>query len=323
MIERGQWRVFRLIIFFLALSPSLFAEGRQINLSLHAPFRFVVYGDMRFSNPQRINVSNAAARQALVQAIADAAPAFVSVSGDLVAKGDSTEDWKVWDEEVSAWRSRSILTFPALGNHDLRGNKTKALANYFGHFPELENSRYYSVRAANVLILVLDSSLEEVSGAQGQWLHDQLDHLAAEIAFVVFVLHHPPHTLSSANITGSGHGVRIQEAKLAQWLETRQQRTRARFVVFAGHVHNYERHERGGVVYFVTGGGGARPYAVARDAGDPLFDEKVNYHYLLVAVEGSKMIITMNRLGIKDSKTIWTQPDKTEIEVPGAPPKEK
>jgi hypothetical protein len=96
-----------------------------------------------------------------------------------------------------------------------------------------------------------------------------------------------------------------------------------RFVVFAGHVHNYEHYEHGGVVYFVTGGGGAHPYAVVRDAGDPLFGQKVNYHYLLVEVEASKMIVTMNRLGIKDGKATWTQPDKTEIDVSGATPKEE
>ena len=322
MITGREWRIFRLIILLVTLSPSLSAEGRAINLSVHVPFRFVAYGDARFTDPQETNVSNAGARRALVQAIADADPAFVSLSGDLVAKGDSTDDWKVWDEEVAAWRARSILTFPALGNHDLRGNNSKALANYFRRFPELEHSRYYSVRAANTLVLVLDSSLEELSGAQGQWLHDQLDHLPAEINFVVFVLHHPPYTLSSPIITGSGHGVRVQETKLAQWLESRQQGTRARFVVFAGHVHNYERHEQGGVVYFVTGGGGAHPYPVAREAGDPLFNEKVNYHYLLVEVEGSKMLITMNRLAMNGGKATWTQPDKIELEAPGTPAKE-
>jgi hypothetical protein len=41
-------------------------------------------------------------------------------------------------------------------------------------------------------------------------------------------------------------------------LEVRQSYTRARFAVFTGHVHNYERHEHGGVTYFVTGGGGAQ-----------------------------------------------------------------
>lgn len=36
-------------------------------------------------------------------------------------------------------------------------------------------------------------------------------------------------------------------------LEQRQRNTRARFVVFSGHVHNYERHEHGGVTDSVPG----------------------------------------------------------------------
>ena len=79
MVKRRQRGVFRLILFLVGFSPSLFAEGREINLSLHAPFRFVAYGDMRFTSPRKANVSNADARRALVQAIADAGaqPSFV------------------------------------------------------------------------------------------------------------------------------------------------------------------------------------------------------------------------------------------------------
>ncbi len=317
MKDHGEWRFVRVLFLVAAFSPSLFGDAREISLDLHVPFRFVAYGDMRFTDARRNNVSNAVARRSLVQAIAEASPAFVALSGDLVAKGDSTEDWKVWDDEVSTWRTRSIPAFPALGNHDLRGNRTRALANYFDRFPQLDNSRYYSVRAANTIILVLDSSLDELSGAQGQWLRDKLDHLNAEIDFVIFVLHHPPYTRSSLTIMGSGHEARAREEGLAQWLEDRQSKTRARFVVFAGHVHNYERYEHGGVVYFVTGGGGAHPYSVKRSAAGPAIDRKVNYHYLLVEVGALKMVVTMNRLDIKDGTTSWTQPDTVEIQAPG------
>ncbi len=67
----------------------------------------------------------------------------------------------------------------------------------------------------------------------------------------------------------------------------------------------------------MTGGGGAHPYAVARQAGDPHARGKMNYHYLQVAAQASKMTITMNRLEMKDGKPNWTQPDQKEIEVRG------
>jgi hypothetical protein len=34
-------------------------------------------------------------------------------------------------------------------------------------------------------------------------------------------------------------------------------------------VHNYERHEHGGVTYFVTGGAGAHAYPIERARDDP------------------------------------------------------
>jgi Icc-related predicted phosphoesterase len=318
-----RFRVFRLVFFLTALPPFLLGQAREITLGLQTPFRFVAYGDTRFTNPKKKNVSDPVARRALVEAITGAYPAFISIGGDLVHKGDSAEDWKIWSEETAPWRAQHVPVFPVLGNHDLRGNRARALANYFSHFPDLQNSRYYSVRAANMLILVLDSSLEELSGTQGQWFREQFDHLPATINFVIVVLHHPPYTNSHTTITGSGHEVRTQEKQLAQWLEARQRDMRARIVVFAGHVHNYERQEHGGVAYFVTGGGGAHPYSVARPNDDPLSDQRVNYHYLLVEVEASKITITMNRLGIKDGKATWTQPDKSEIVVQGTAAKEE
>ncbi len=321
MLEFQKRRVLRLFVLLLGLSVPVFAGAREITLKSDVPFRFVAYGDTRFTDRKRVDVSNAEVRQTLVRAITDASPSFICISGDLVRKGDSSQDWRVWDEEIVAWRDRSIPIFPVLGNHDLRGNMTRALTNYFERFPEIQRSRYYSVRAANILVLVLDSSLPELTGPQGEWLRDRLAHLD-DVKFVVLILHHPPYTTSSPNITGGGHGARQQETKLAQWLESKQVRTRARFVVFAGHVHNYEHYEHGGVQYFVTGGGGAHPYKVARSEKEPRSDQKINYHYLTADVENRKMIITMNRLVMNHGKATWTQPDKVAIEVPDTTAKE-
>jgi hypothetical protein len=48
-------------------------------------------------------------------------------------------------------------------------------------------------------------------------------------------------------------------AVFASFLEEQQKRLAARIVVIAGHVHNSERQEYGGITYLVTGGGGAQP----------------------------------------------------------------
>jgi len=290
-----------------------------LQLQLSAPFRFVAYGDSRFHDPRDTEAANPAVRQALVQAIAEVKPAFISFSGDIVYNGYDGNDWKVWDRETSIWREKQIPVYPALGNHDLHGNENVALANYFQRFPDLKNSRYYSVRAANTLTLVLDSSLNEVAGPQGKWLTQALDTLPGDVDFVFIVLHHPPYTSSSdVNKLGGGHSSRSTEQALAKALEARQNNLRARIVVFSGHVHNYERHEHGGVTYFVLGGAGAHAYPIERAATDPFQSKEINYHYLLVEVDRGHLKATMNRLDLSTGKAAWTQPDSIEIAAPAA-----
>jgi Icc-related predicted phosphoesterase len=299
--------------------PSPQTEPVELQLQVSAPFHFVVYGDARFHDPKDTEAANPPVRRALVQTIAQTNPAFVSFGGDIVYNGYDKDDWKVFDSETAVWREKKIPIYPALGNHDLHGNEKVALGNYFERFPDLKNNRYYSVRAANTLMLVLDSSLDEISGPQGQWLNQKLDHIPGDVDFVFLVLHHPPYTSSSdAKKFGGGHSSRSQEHDLAKMLEGRQQNVRARIVVFSGHVHNYERHEHGGVTYFVTGGAGAHAYPIERAADDPFQSKEVNYHYLQVEVDRGKLKITMNRLDMTSGTAIWTQPDSVTISVPAA-----
>jgi acid phosphatase type 7 len=162
----------------------------------------------------------------LVQAIADARPAFVSIGGDIVYHGDDANDWKTWDVETAIWHKHGIAMYPVLGNHDLSGGKL-ALDNYFQHFPELKNGRYYAVRAGNALLLVLDSSLAELSGPQGEWFANKLDATPSDVEFVFILLHHPPYTSSSdEKVYGGGHSARSEEQELGQMLEQRQRSAR-------------------------------------------------------------------------------------------------
>jgi Icc-related predicted phosphoesterase len=295
------------------------AEPVELKLQVSTPFHCVIYGDSRFHDPKDTQAANPPVRQTLVQAIAEANPAFISFGGDIVYNGNDADDWKVWDSETALWREKKIPVYPALGNHDLHGDEKIALANYFQRFPDLKNNRYYSVRAANMLMLVLDSSLDENSGPQGQWLMQKLDHLPSDVDFVFIVLHHPPYTSSSdMKMFGGGHSARTPEQALAKTLEARQPNLRARIVVFSGHVHNYERHEHGGITYFVTGGAGAHAYPIERAKDDPFQSKEVNYHYLMVDVDRGNLKVTMNRLDLTSGKAVWTQPDSVAIAAPVA-----
>jgi hypothetical protein len=326
----SQSRSFARNVLLMCLTASLFAltactkkSTAQTTIDLQqkvsVPFRFVAYGDTRFHDPKDAEAANPPVRVALVQAIADVNPAFVCFTGDIVLNGNDVNDWKVWDTETSIWRDKNIPIYPSLGNHDLHGDEKIALGNYFQRFPDLKNSRYYSVRAANTLMLVLDSSLDESAGPQGQWLATKLDSIPPDVDFVFLMFHHPPYTSSSDEKKfGGGHSARPHEQALGKLLEERQPHTRARFVVFSGHVHNYERHEHGGVTYFVSGGGAAHAYPIERAPDDPFQSKEVNYHYLLVEVDQQQLKVTMNRLDLTTGKAVWTQPDSVKIALPVA-----
>jgi Icc-related predicted phosphoesterase len=307
------------VVVVLSWAASMcFTQNQPVELTTRVdiPFRFAFLGDTRFTNPTNTRDSNAAVRRTLVEAIADARPAFVSVGGDIVYHGDDANDWKTWDAETTIWRDHGIAVYPVLGNHDLSGGKL-ALDNYFLRFPELRESRYYSVRAANTLLLVLDSSLEELSGPQGEWLAGRLDKISSDVEFVLVLLHHPPYTSSSdEKVYGGGHSARSEEQGLGKMLERRQQSTRAHFVVFSGHVHNYERHEHNGVTYFVSGGGGAHAYRITRAPGDLFPDDNINYHFLLVEVGRGRLNVTMNRVQLQNGKARWTKPDMASVSIP-------
>lgn len=291
----------------------------DLALDLKTPFRFIVYGDTRFHDPSDTEAANPPVRRALVQAIAEANPAFVCFTGDIVYNGNDADDWKVWDSETSVWRDKKIPIYPALGNHDLHGSEQVALGNYFERFPQLKGSRYYSVRLANILMLVLDSSLEEVSGAQGDWLAGKLDHVPSDVDFVLIMDHHPPYTSSSdAKKFGGGHSARPHEQALRKWLEERQASARYRIVFFSGHVHNYERHEHGGITYFVSGGGAAHAYPIERAPDDPFQSKEINYHYLLVEADHQQLKVTMNRLDLSTGKAEWSTPDQVVIGSPAS-----
>lgn len=291
----------------------------ELRFDVKTPFQFIAYGDTRFHDPKDTEAANPPVRVALVQAIAEANPAFICMTGDIVYNGFDADDWKVWDTETQVWRDKKITVYPSLGNHDLHGDPKIALGNYFQRFPELKDSRYYSVRSANTLLLVLDSSLDEASGPQGDWLASKLDHVPDDVDFVFLMFHHPPYTSSSDEKKfGGGHSARTTEQALAKMLEQRQSTARFRIIVFNGHVHNYERHEHGGVTYFVSGGGAAHAYPITRAADDPFQSKEVNYHYLLVQVAEHQLTITMNRLDLTSGKPVWTQPDSVKITVPAS-----
>ncbi len=263
------------------------------------PVRFVVYGDTRFTAPSEHVASVPAARQALIAQIAAEAPAAVFLTGDVPWHGGTAGDYDVYRAETAAWRQHGLPVYAALGNHEFaQCAEAECLENWWQAFPALRGRRWYSVAVGPRLVAIaLDSDASLEGGSpQRAWLEAQLAALPRAVDFVLVYLHHPPVADAQQGVAAD-HNPRPNERALAAYLEAAAARMRVRFIVCAGHIHNYERHEQGGVVYLVTGGGGARPYEVVRDATDryqwPGFP---NFHYLRFTLEGAVLRGEMLRL---------------------------
>jgi 3',5'-cyclic AMP phosphodiesterase CpdA len=172
--------------------------------------------------------------------------------------------------------------WPSIGNHDYYG-----LQNYLRYFALPKPERYYSFSYGGVLFLSLDSN--RFHARQRRWLRRELARSRARCKVAYF--HHP--------LWSSGRGYRSGVRK----------RRRQKFVpilergsvdlVLNGHVQNYERSKplrggrrsRRGLVYVVTGGGGARltPFATRRK---PRWSARRGafYHRLRVTASSHRLV---------------------------------
>ncbi len=234
-----------------------------------ADFGFIVYGDTRTRD---------AVHQKVVDEMVKQNPAFVIHTGDMVANGTKTDEWRVF-LGIEKQLLGSTVLYPSPGNHE------RQAPQYFDFFAARP---HYSFNWGGVHVAVLNSDVgavpkdrrDEFWTEQKRWLEDDLAS-AAKADFRFVVLHHPPFSATGRR------GPNEQSRELIPTFEKR-----GVSVVFAGHDHNYQRHAKGGIQYIVTGGGGAPLY----DANPPIPDITVKAikaeHFVNVKVTGAKAVIT-------------------------------
>jgi hypothetical protein len=239
------------------------------------PFTFLVYGDTREGAADERRVA-----AAMLAENAD----FALHTGDLTRNGADEESWRHFFAEEKPLLA-SLPVFAAVGNHELYKDETgEHFRRYFVLPDEGRERRYYQFRWAGAQFIALDGNgrFDE----QTRWLRETLSRAQAEGIQHVFVfLHQPPFS------TGGHCGAAVLEK---EWVELFERyRVRA---VFGGHDHCYERLERRGIRYFVSGGGGAEVYDERDDC--PSYDyvaRKVYtaaHHYVRVRVTGDTADVT-------------------------------
>jgi len=96
------------------------------------------------------------------------------------------------------------------------------------------------------------------------------------------------------------NGIQLRIAKVPSFEAAKH--TVAKVIVIAGHIHAYQRFERNGVVYLVSGGGGAAQHLIARTPND-LYQDNVfpNFHYVKFESVKGALKATMYRLDAQGS----------------------
>lgn len=267
------------------------------DLPVGRPLRIVVYGDMRFTNPSNTSDTAPGVRKWLAQKVAEEKPDILLLTGDMPFHGSDPADWKIYSEETAAWTQQRLRIYPTIGNHERLPDPQRGGENYFAAYPQIEHHSWYSVQLGNLYLITLDTStLLNRGWEQRIWLESQLAHLPAAVDFVFFLFHVPlVSDLQTAFMLNIPDASMLD---LRHELEASAARSRAKFVIFNGHIHNYERFDMNGIMHVISGGGGARPYPIFIRGDQDLYHARTypNFNYVVISLQGKHADASMYRV---------------------------
>jgi hypothetical protein len=273
------------------------------------PFSFIVMGDSR---------SNAEAHRRVIERVSQEVPDFILGTGDMVDDGASQEQWQTFFDVERELLADNVY-FPAVGNHDRQGRgRTADTYRSFFSVPDNggDSERYYAFSYANARVLVLDSNAHSFSlTGQTEWLERELSAARQDprVRHLFAVMHHPPFSIS---LHGGQRDLRERWTPLFEKYGVT--------AVFSGHDHAYQRAEKNGLRYFVSGGAGAplyprSPRASAVDKAAVLRFERA-YHYLRVSVSAGSIDVTAVRVdGSIIESVMWKDGDEAPRGQPADP----
>jgi len=300
--------LFCIIIIGLACFGAASQRDESKGLSAYAGFskidpaknHFILVGDTQRTNPFAFcRERNDKERKAILNEIARRDPAFVVHLGDLTTRGASTKEWQEFDNLNKSSREKRIPLFPILGNHEFYGNDKKALQNYFGRFPHLEQRRWYSFTWKNVGLIMVDSNFSTLTREQDEmqraWYLMELKRFEADqgIDHIIVCCHESPFT--NSRVVGPNNKVKTFFADPFGQL-------RKTSFFFSGHVHSYERFQVDGKFFVVSGGGGGPRHKVnvnpaKRPYNDLFFGPELRFfHFCEIELFDRALVLKVSRL---------------------------
>lgn len=253
------------------MPPGIFKTNKDES---HADFSFAVLGD---------SGTGAEAQKSVAAQMLRAEPDFIIHTGDVIYPAGAAKDYDKKFFLPYKDLLSSVCIYPTMGNHDYRANAGRPYLDVFmlpANNPA-KSERYYSFDYANAHFVCIDSVLP-IGGIKEQeqfrWLKKDLASTHKPWKFVF--AHYPPYS-------NSRHGSDMELRKRYSPLFEKYSVD----MMFSGHDHNYQRTvptntsspDNKGVIYVVTGGGGAGLYEVGRNEWTA-FAQKT-HHFVSVYIE--------------------------------------
>ena len=268
--KKEKWAILLLSWIFLLPSVLLYAGSikdvsqsvKQVQ-SIERPFQFAIVGDNR--DGEKVYTQ-------LMKDILERKPYFLIHLGDMIPHPREIE----WQAFFEISKQINLPFFPVAGNHDV-GMTTRGREIYRKQFSLPGEKTYYAFRAGGILFVILDSEEGKARIIQDQrsWLEDTL--LSSQEAFKFVFIHRPLFPPKNSLKTGRAlDKYPLERDDLHQlFLKTRVK------AVFAGDDHRYDRREKDGILYLISGGGGG-PLAAFKESGG-------YFHYVWISVQNEKI----------------------------------
>ena len=276
-------------------------------------FTFSVYGDNRIKDT---SFKYPHPHGQIVAGVQRDHPAFLINTGDIFKTGVDTalymEDFFLGAKDLIA----NTPIFLAIGNHEYGGDPDATATKKYFAFPG--NRTWYQMEYGKVQFLFLDSTKllykwdgtkrikksnkEMADDEQLRWLENKL--IEPKPQWRIVALHH--HIFSSG-IFGIDHSLVEHLVPLLEKYNVD--------MVLCGHEHNYERSEKKGVTYILTGGGGSylRPVNVNKN---PYQKSAVaEFHHVRIKVARDQLFVST--ICDVDRKTIPDYSPEHKLEPPG------